>query len=85
MENKERITNNIVCCPHCKELIIIEEINCAIFRHGVFKKTGIQIDPHLSQIECEKNVKNGDIYGCGKPFRILQKDGALYTEICGYE
>ena len=46
MTNK---TPLIVNCPHCNEFIIIEEINCKIFRHGVFKNTRIQIDPHSSK------------------------------------
>ena len=25
----------ILLCPHCQEYIIIEKINCGIFRHGV--------------------------------------------------
>jgi hypothetical protein len=25
----------VLLCPHCNEYIIIEKINCAIFRHGV--------------------------------------------------
>jgi hypothetical protein len=26
---------SVVICPHCNEPVIIEKINCAIFRHGV--------------------------------------------------
>jgi len=29
------MTEPILECPHCKEFIIIEKINCGIFRHGV--------------------------------------------------
>ena len=47
----------IIICPHCNENIIIEKINCGIFRHGVYIKTGKQINPHLAQIECEKLIK----------------------------
>jgi len=25
----------VLKCPHCNEYVIIEKINCAIFRHGV--------------------------------------------------
>ena len=28
----------ILKCPHCNEYILIEKINCAIFRHGTLKK-----------------------------------------------
>jgi hypothetical protein len=33
----------IVKCPHCNESVIIEQINCAIFRHGVYKINNDQI------------------------------------------
>ncbi len=35
---------NIVLCPHCMEYIEILELNCKIFRHGVFKDSGKQIN-----------------------------------------
>lgn len=55
-------------CPTCGIMIEIVEINCAIFRCGVIKSTGIQIDPHLPKAECDKL---GDtIYGCANPFRL---------------
>jgi len=63
--------NNIIICPNCNEFIIIEEINCGIFRDGVIKQTGIQMDPHLSKIICEELKDKNLIYGCGKPFKII--------------
>ena len=51
--------------------VIIQKINCAIFRHGSIKKTGKQMKPHLNQADCEELIKNNLIYGCGKPFRIV--------------
>ena len=38
----------IVLCPHCGDSILIEQINCRIFRHAVYKTTGEQMDPHTS-------------------------------------
>ena len=73
-----------VQCPHCQEYIVILEINCAIFRHAIFKNTGEQIDPHSPKNICDQYIKNNEIYGCGKPFRIITKDGVLITEICEY-
>ena len=64
----------ILECPHCKECIIIEKINCAIFRHGVLKSNGQQIDPHSAKELCEYYVKNNLIYGCGNPFKIIIKN-----------
>jgi hypothetical protein len=69
----------IVTCPHCQVPIIILELNCRIFRHGVFIDTSQQIPPHLSKIECEKIKEK--IYGCGKPFRINNENIAV---ICDY-
>lgn len=70
----------IVTCPHCGEYVEIIELNCRIFRHGVYKKNMTQINPHMPQPECEALVKADEIYGCGKPFRI----NAITAEICDY-
>jgi len=70
----------IVECPHCQDTIIIESINCGIFRHGVLKADGKQIDPHLPQHDCEKYFKNNLIFGCGKPFQIIENK----VQVCGY-
>jgi hypothetical protein len=58
-------------CPHCGGLVEIIEINCGIFRHGIIKETGQQMDPHSSKEICEHLVENNLIYGCGKPFEIV--------------
>lgn len=74
-------------CPHCKQMILVQknELNCCIFRHGVFKNSGEPIHPHLSKSICDKLYETGMIYGCGKPFRV-QSDtsGNLQTIICDY-
>ena len=75
---------NIVICPHCKDPIIILNINCGIFRHGTYRQTGKQLNPHLFQSTCEYLFKNDMIYGCGKPFKIIQKDDILFAIECGY-
>ena len=62
---------NIIICPHCKEFIIIEKLNCGIFRHGIIKESMLQIDPHLNKKECDDLFNNNLIYGCGKPFQII--------------
>ena len=74
----------ILICPHCKDYIIIQKINCGIFRHGVIKKNGKQIDPHSSKELCDYYVRENEIYGCGKPFRIININDNFDTEICGY-
>jgi len=74
----------IISCPHCNEFIIINELNCKIFRHGVFKVTGVQIPPHSEKKMCDELANNGDIYGCGKPFKIDVINGKWVVSICEY-
>jgi hypothetical protein len=74
----------IVRCPHCNEYIAIEEVNCKIFRHGVFKNSGTQIDPHSPKNLCDYYVENNLIYGCGKPFLLVINNNIYTTEICNY-
>ena len=62
---------DIIICPHCEEPIVIEKINCGIFRHGVYKATGKQIGPHSSKEKCDSLKEKDLIYGCGKPFQIV--------------
>ena len=67
--------------------IIIDEkdIACAIFRHGVFKKNGKQINPHAPKKVCDRLFTKGLIYGCGKPFKLIKDTSGNYiTIICGY-
>jgi DNA-directed RNA polymerase subunit RPC12/RpoP len=76
----------VIKCPHCKILILIKkkDINCSIFRHGVLIKTLQQIDPHSSKLLCDEYVNKGLIYGCGKPFKLIQKEDDFYPEKCDY-
>jgi hypothetical protein len=86
-ENKSNIleknTNIIVNCPHCNNPVLIEKINCGFFRHGILKSNNTQINPHAKKEECDFYINNDLIYGCGKPFRILEID-EFKTEICEY-
>lgn len=85
--------NFIVICPNCKSFVVIEKINCAIFRHGIDKITQQQIPPHLDKESCDKLYNEGKLYGCGKPFKIVlnpkfdpkDKDSIKYiAEYCDY-
>jgi hypothetical protein len=83
--NSELITDIIVSCPHCGKPIIIEKLNCCIFRHGFVIKTGQQMNPHASKDECDNLLMNKEIWGCGKPFKIIKSEKDEYTtEICDY-
>ena len=78
-------TNLLVQCPHCKYPVLIEQLNCRIFRHGVFKINCTQINPHASKESCDFYVKNDLILGCGKPFKIIQnQDDTFIAVICDY-
>jgi hypothetical protein len=89
-EEDFNINNNnevhlILKCPHCEEFILIEKINCGIFRHGIIIKTGKQMNPHETKEKCDELKNKNLIYGCGKPFRIKMKINDIYfTETCEY-
>jgi hypothetical protein len=76
----------IFTCLHCKEDFIVakKDFNCKVLRHGVLKHTMQPMNPHASQKECEQLVRDGKIYGCGKPLRIIKTDGKYIVEICDY-
>lgn len=76
--------NPILLCPHCKDYVEITKINCKIFRHATLKKNGKQINPHTSREKCQYYITNNLIYGCGKPFRIINNNGLIQAEICDY-
>jgi hypothetical protein len=67
-------------CPHCKVQIEVVEVNCAVFRCGIFKDTGEQVPPHASKEECDLLTKEGRVWGCCKPFKYLNGKGV----VCGY-
>lgn len=70
----------IIVCPHCGGSVEVLEINCKIFRHGIIKKNGKQMNPHLPKNECDDLFEKDLIWGCGKPFKY---DGNK-VEICEY-
>jgi len=58
-------------CPHCGVTIEIEQINCNIFRCGVYKNDKNKcINPHTKKEECDRLKEQDLIYGCGKPITI---------------
>ena len=62
----------------------MEKLNCGIFRHGIYKDSNNQMNPHSSEEICNKVVQEDLIYGCGKPFQIIQEQGQYIVKICGY-
>lgn len=76
-------------CPHCNDEIIIKktELNCCIFRHGIYKTTWKQINPHMKKTTCDELLRKKLIYGCGKPFKIIkliENDDKYKAIICDY-
>lgn len=61
----------ITTCPTCQGCIIIleEEINCALFRHAIFKN-GTEVGPHTSKELMDSFIQQDLIFGCGSPFRL---------------
>lgn len=74
----------IVICPHCCLLIYIEQINCGIFRHAIYRDSYEQIDPHASKEQCEKLINDNMILGCCKPFKISINENNILVEKCDY-
>ena len=83
--SNEPIINLIVTCPHCGDPILIEQLNCCIFRHGTLIASGRQIEPHSPKELCDFYVATNKIYGCGKPFAIVRNaNNELVAVVCGY-
>jgi hypothetical protein len=76
MNNTQIITE----CPHCKIGVFVEALNCRIFRCGIYKHNKQQINPHASKAECDRLFVTGAIYGCGKPFMVMDDK----TVVCDY-
>jgi hypothetical protein len=75
----------IVVCPHCSVLVLIEQLNCCVFRHGIIIESGKQIDPHAPKELCDFYALRNKIYGCGKPFKIIRDEkDKMVAVICGY-
>ena len=64
-----------VICPHCNVYLhiksTIREPICRIFRHGIRKADGKQMDQRAPKDVCDRLVKYDGIIGCGKPFRTV--------------
>jgi len=87
MDNKEELEkelNIVIVCPHCSEYVIIEKLQCGIFRHGVLIRSGKQIDPHSNKDLCEYYINNKKIYGCGKPYQVIKEGQEYKAVICDY-
>ena len=76
-----------VTCPHCYAAIEIQpfELRCGIFRHAAYKTTLQPIDPHASREVCDLLVKHGLVYGCARPFHLVEDpSGTVHCLMCDY-
>ena len=73
-------------CPHCNDLIEIhlEEANCKIYRHAVYKDTYVQIDPHMKKENIDQLLLQNAIVGCGKPFQLIIHGNECRLIECDY-
>lgn len=78
------LTEIYVKCPHCECMIELIQINCGIFRHGVYKSTMQQMNAHASETECNDAIMKDEIYGCGKPFRVELINDEYIAITCPY-
>ena len=84
-DDNDIIKDLIILCPHCTEPILIEKLNCCIFRHGILIASGRQMDPHATKELCDFYIEKKKIFGCGKPFKIVKNtDNELVAVVCEY-
>ena len=73
-----------VLCPHCNDYVLISQLQCGIFRHGVYIKTKKPIPPHASRKQCDDLIKCKLIFGCGKPFQVKLINNVIVVSVCKY-
>jgi hypothetical protein len=63
-------------CPHCSGGIMVHpnEVNCQIFRHGVFAN-GEYISPHALDTQVNAWLTSNKIYGCGGQLKYNLETG----------
>lgn len=74
----------IIMCPHCNSDVIIESINCGIFRHGINISNYMQLNPHENEFNILNLINKNLIFGCGKPFQIILENNNYIAVKCGY-
>ena len=81
----------VFICKHCDEPFVISQcdFNCRILRHGVYKHDMRHIPPHASKEDCDALVRDGLIFGCGRPLKIVETNKEAQTTtydviVCDY-
>ena len=77
----------VFICQHCQEPFVVShvEFNCRILRHGVYKHNMQPIPPHASKEECDALVRDGLIFGCGRPLQIIDKNAGTDSPGSAYD
>ena len=60
-----------LACPNCGVSIVIETVNCGIFRCGIYKLSKQPIDPHAAKPTVDRLLEEKSILGCGQPFQLM--------------
>lgn len=66
-------------CPSCGVQVALMGRNCGVFRCAR-RKDGGEVAPHATRAELEGMLARGEIWGCGKPFRLIGER----AEACDY-
>ena len=61
----------VIQCKICGLVSEVIEINCNRFICGYYRDTLLQLNPHLSMINCNELQKKDLIIGCGVAFTII--------------
>lgn len=71
----------VFICKHCEEPFVVSHVdfNCRILRHGVYKRDMKHIPPHASKEVCDALVRDGLIFGCGRPVQIVETSTTTTT------
>lgn len=64
-------------CPWCagEIIILVNELACRRFVHGVVKATGQAITPHAPAAECQALIAGDLIWGCGRSVELPASTG----------
>ena len=83
------LLNGIYCffCPHCfgPSQVLPAQVACKIFRHAVYVKNNMPINPHMPEAQCNELVAQNAVRGCAKPFEFIPINGGFMVQKCGYK
>jgi len=88
VEYIEKDSCYLFSCPHCDMVIQVptDQVNCQIFRHGVLKSNGEQVNQHSTKEQCDILLQKKMVIGCCKPFKLILNDRGIVVsvDVCEY-